>query len=182
MPDRESLHVRTEKEYAWGNFTLWVFPEDELTRMADGRLRLTIESKDDVARAHGQRSRRELYWRLDFHVAIPDADLRQSRTDMKIYDKDIDGREIIAALKLIAGLFDVGCSIHVGDDSISIEGVDYPPGGLTADNASFTRSYEVTLELDDGGNYVDHLSPAVEKIKQDTTTIDEWYAEKYPQQ
>lgn len=68
------MHVVAPKEYVWGSFALWIFPEDTL-RVDRGTYRLIVDPKDEVARSHGQRSRRELYWRTEFLVQIPIADL-----------------------------------------------------------------------------------------------------------
>ena len=69
------MRVTEPKEYQWGAFTLWVYPEDQLEVMADGRFKLVIEKLDPPARSRGHRDRNELYWRRDFHVSIPAADV-----------------------------------------------------------------------------------------------------------
>jgi hypothetical protein len=73
--ERATYRVAAPKEYPWGKFTLWVFPEDEIDVMANGQMLVTTRSPDHVAMKHGQRSRKELYWRTDFHVDIPAEDL-----------------------------------------------------------------------------------------------------------
>lgn len=71
------MRVREAKEYPWGKFTLWVYPQDELTPMKDAdTYKLVVpEKRDPAADAHGHRTRWGMYWRPDFHVRIPASDL-----------------------------------------------------------------------------------------------------------
>lgn len=74
---------------------------------------------------------------------------------------------VVEVLKELAGLFDVGCSVHMGEDEITVEGNDYLEGDTKTDGSVFViRLFAADYELIEGGDgWKDTITPLIEKIR-----------------
>lgn len=97
--------------------------------------------------------------------------------------------EFIEKIKEIVGLFDCGAEIQISEEAFTIVGYDYmrEKDGTEAEHgavdgvcewqqANVQRRYEVDFDFHvdsagDNGDWVDTLSPVIERIKKDTATM-----------
>jgi hypothetical protein len=79
---------------------------------------------------------------------------------------------LVEGLKELAGCFDNGCSVHMGEDDITVEGYDYFPGNPGNESSYVVRVYSANYEEVMGEQHEgwkDTLTLLIEQIKKESS-------------